>query len=155
MDGRGPSSASGLPVRHRSSRRESCASYYPNSEFTAPCSTSLRSQDLSVIVDSAPKPSRIDLWLALPGILLILVAGWVMIGWATGNQAQTALLASETPMVANTALAFLPIGAAFVAKALGRREVALVAGVFVTLLGLATSFEHLRGLDLRIDELFL
>ena len=104
-------------------------------------------------VKITPKSSRADLWLALPGIILVLVAAWVLNGWATGSQAQTALLASETPMVANTALVFIVIGAGFVARAAGHRRVICAAGVFVMLFGLATSFEHLRGVNLGIDEL--
>jgi len=105
------------------------------------------------VLDSYPKKSRTDLWLSVPGIILILVAAWVLVAWATGNQANTALLTTETPMVANTALAFLLIGVGLVAKASGRRSLTILAGVLVALLGLAISFEHLGGISQGIDEL--
>jgi PAS domain S-box-containing protein len=105
------------------------------------------------MLDPSPQSPRIHLWLSIPGAVLIGVAGWVLLGWATGHPNQTALLSTETPMVTNTAIAFLAIGLAFCAKVTGRGRVTIGLGVLVGLLGAATSFEHLRGVDLGIDQL--
>ena len=106
-----------------------------------------------VMLDSIPKASRTLLWLSLPGIGVFILAVWTLLGWATGNPQPMALLATETPMVANTALAFLAIGVGLVAKAEGRLRLVLATGVFAGLLGLASALEHAAGFDFRIDQL--
>ena len=99
------------------------------------------------------KPSRLSLWLSVPGLVLMGVAAAVLMAWSTGNAAKTVLLASETPMVVNTAICFLAIGAGFLAKSSGARWVTLIAGVWVSLIGLASGFEYATGQSLGIDEL--
>jgi PAS domain S-box-containing protein len=99
------------------------------------------------------KTRRVDLWLSLPGIVVILLAGWALLGWSVGRPAWTALLSSETPMVVNTALAMLALGAGFWARAAGRLRITRGCGIGAALLGFATLAEHGTGLDLGIDEL--
>ena len=104
------------------------------------------------LLDPIPKASRTFLWLSLPGIAVFLLATWVLLCWLVGKPNATALLSTETPMVVNTALAFMVIGIGLAAKAAGRTPLTLAAGVLVGILGLATVTEHLAGLNLRIDE---
>ena len=98
-------------------------------------------------------PPRASLWLSVPGLVLMGVATAVLLAWGMGNGTQTGLLANETPMVVNTALGFLAIGAGFLAKASGAPLVTLVGGVWVAFIGLASGFEHATGRNLGIDEL--
>ena len=106
-------------------------------------------------MDSTFKPLRTHLWLSLPGIVLILLAAWVLLAWATGRQGQTALLATDTPMVVNTALAFMALGAGLCAKAARCGRVTKVMGGLVGLIGLASFWEYLGGVNLGIDEMIL
>jgi PAS domain S-box-containing protein len=89
----------------------------------------------------------------MPGIVVILLAGFTLLGWVAGNPGWSALLSSETPMVVNTALAFLALGVGFCARAAGRRRLSLGCGVWAGLLGLATVLEYATGHSLGIDEL--
>ena len=89
----------------------------------------------------------------LPGIVLMSIAACVLVAWATRSQGLTAFFSTETPMMVNAALAFMAIGAGFLAKATGRTGGTLAAGVFVNIIGLATCWEYLAGVNLGIDEL--
>ena len=99
-----------------------------------------------------PKVSRVSLWLSVPAVVLILLASWALWAAVTGHSWQTALLATESPMGANPAIAFGVIGLGMMAKATGRSRFVWLSGVSVTFLGLATLLEYAAGLNLGIDE---
>jgi len=82
------------------------------------------------------------------------LAALVLLAWSTGDIGKTALVANETPMVANTAICFLAIGAGFLAKSRRAPGITVAAGVLVAFIGMATGLEHARSLNLGIDELF-
>ncbi|MFA6286639.1 MAG: PAS domain S-box protein [Opitutaceae bacterium] len=93
--------------------------------------------------------------MSISGIVLMALAALVLLAWVTGHVEKTALMANETPMVVNTAICFMAIGAGFVAKACGAPRATTATGVLVLFIGLATGLEHKTGLNLGIDELFL
>ena len=78
------------------------------------------------------------------------LAGWVLdvprlVNWVGGG-------ISIQP---NAALAAAAMGAALLLLALGHQVWAASAGLLVWLIGSATLFEHLSGVDLGIDQLLL
>ncbi len=85
---------------------------------------------------------------------MLAVATLVLLAWATGNISKTALVENETPMVVNSAICFLAIGAGFLAKSRSVPGITAAAGVLVATIAFLTSLEHAKGLNFGIDELF-
>ena len=85
--------------------------------------------------------------------MLIVLGALVVLGWALGKQSKTVLLSTETPMVVNTAICIMAVGAGFLMKVLNRPRLTMVAGMVVIFTGLVTCAEHAFNLELNIDTL--
>ncbi len=96
---------------------------------------------------------------AVMAIAACLLAGLVLVGWATGVGWLKSVLPGLIEMKVNTALGLLFAGVAMLAAADGgtptvaRRSVARVSATLVLLIGILTLAEHLMGRNLGIDEL--
>jgi PAS domain S-box-containing protein len=93
------------------------------------------------------------LWLLVPGIALIGLASWVLLGWATGREAWAAFGPGRLPMMSNAALCFVLLGGGFLAATTRWRGGAVVAGIVVGLIGLTNIMEFLTGWRSGFDEL--
>jgi hypothetical protein len=88
-----------------------------------------------------------------------LIGGSVTLaGWFAGLPGLTDWVASGISMFPNAALASVCSGTALILAMLNRRwcvRLSSLLGLFVAILGSATLFEHLSGVDLRIDTLLI
>lgn len=76
-------------------------------------------------------------------------------GWALDRPSLTDWLGSGISQMPNNALSLLMAGAALLFLHQGMRRVAAAIGGIVGLVGAATFFEHLSGIDLGIDRLLI
>ena len=99
--------------------------------------------------DSADRSVRLATALGL----YVFAAGLIsFIGWAADIRRLTAW-AGGISMQPNTTVAATAAGAALVLLTRGRRPLAAAFGLVAALIGLATVFEHVSGVDLGIDGL--
>ena len=92
---------------------------------------------------------------AIIGGLLVLLGGTVLIGWWLHLPRLIHLLPNLSPMVINTALAFMLAGTALMLMRPGRRlalQVASAAAGLIALLATLVLAEHLLQVDLGIDQ---
>lgn len=91
----------------------------------------------------------------------VVLAGYALVGgllsftgWTTGNVRLTDWWGTGVTIKTNTSLCLAGLGAALLLYQTARaRAVTLVLATLVGLVGIATTMEHLAGLDLRIDTL--
>ena len=93
---------------------------------------------------------------ALTGGLLVAAIGIVeMVAWHLHWTEVLQVREKFTPMVYNTALALAVTGVAIASSVRGPRRWLWVAGGFDVTLGLTILAQHIFGLDLQLDDLFL
>lgn len=90
-------------------------------------------------------------WLPIPGALLMLLGGVVLLGWVSHQPLLVGLLPGFPPMVMNTALMFVASGLALISMARGRRRSLFWLGACVTSLAGLILAENLMGIDLGLD----
>ncbi|MEO5960645.1 MAG: ATP-binding protein [Opitutaceae bacterium] len=94
---------------------------------------------------------RLSLTLALA---LVSLGAISLLGWFLGIEEVLQPLPNTAPVSANAALAFVLLGGVLLALDRGARAVALLA-LGPAAIGGLTLLEHLRGIDLKIDELLV
>ncbi len=90
------------------------------------------------------------------GLVVLVVGSAALVGWWTQKPFLLGIRASYIPMAPNTALAFIVLGAAFLAVG-GGRAARMVAGVVATLVVLIAGLrlmETAAGVDLAVDRWF-
>ena len=93
---------------------------------------------------------------ALLASTLSLVLGLVVLtGWHTHTLGLIQVNPAFVPMQYNTALCFVMAGLGLLGLAFNRLPIALLFGSLTVLLGSATLIEHMAGIDLSIDQLFM
>jgi len=91
--------------------------------------------------------------LLLAGGISFVLGVLVLVGWHLHYPALVQVLPGLVPMQYNTALGFIISGAGLVAIVVGRRRLALGAGLLVAALGFLTLLEYLVDMSLGIDQL--
>ena len=81
--------------------------------------------------------------------------GITLLGWALDQPRLTDWDNSGISQMPNNALGVMVAGAALLLQLSGRRQMAALLGTFVGLIGVATLFEYLSGIDLGIDRLLI
>ena len=76
-----------------------------------------------------------------------------MVGWIANIRRLTDWENRGISQMPNNALAVMLSGAALILWSLGRRRWSTIFGAFAGLIGAATFFEHLSGIDLGIDQI--
>lgn len=89
----------------------------------------------------------------LSAVFLLLLAGYVLIGWVRGDAAMVRVVPGSVAMSINTALMFLMCGACLLLTNRGQwqRWTALALSLVVTALSSAILSQHVFGVDLGVD----
>ena len=102
-----------------------------------------------------PKQSFSFSGVLLSSILSLLLGLVVLTGWYTHNLDLIQVNPAFVPMQYNTALGFVMAGLGLFALAFARLPIAALLGTLTFLLGSATLFEYITGVDLSIDQMFM
>ena len=90
------------------------------------------------------------------GAFLLLVLGLVVVfGWLIGSESLIQIHHQFVPMQFNTALGFILIGLSVMGLTNHRKHLVKYLGIVLILLGGLTLAEHIFGVNLYIDELFI
>jgi hypothetical protein len=90
------------------------------------------------------------------GSFLLLLLGLVVIfGWFTGSVSLIQINPQFVPMQFNTALGFVLISIAIIGIANKRNKLTRYISIVLILLGGCTLIQHIFGINLFIDELFI
>lgn len=110
-------------------------------------------------MNSEVRDRRLPSFLALGcGVYALLGGGVTLVGWCARVPWLTDWGDDGIAMFVNTAVMAAAGGAALVLQNVGRKRGAVmsrVLGLIVAVIGSATLFEHLSGMDLGIDQLFV
>jgi signal transduction histidine kinase len=91
------------------------------------------------------------------GLIALLIAGVVLVGWFSKSSRLTAIDPDYIPMAPNAALAFLLLGLSLFLLSCGPQRILVVVRVSVVLVAIiavARLFEYASGVDLQVDSWF-
>ncbi len=91
----------------------------------------------------------------LSAVLIVLLGSVVLLGWYIRNETLIQVFPQFAPMQYNTALGFLISGAGLVFICLNRGFAAMVCGLAVAFIGIATLLQYIFNLNFGIDEAFM
>ncbi len=108
------------------------------------------------MVDTMPTPGRLSRALVLLGAALVVLGATVIAGWLLKSPGIVRLATGYAPMVFNTALCFVLLGAALAIPEGHARQtrVQVLLGVVVAALAALVLAQDLLSIDLGVDHLF-